>query len=372
MEKGEKTIRHIKRLISISIYLVILLFFPIISAFAQPASTNYQLTDYGFGAGGSIDSSSTNYSLFGTLGQVDIESLSSTNFGIGAGLEFTINANVPPAPTFTNPSSYHNRLNLVLDAGGNPTDNEFAIQISTDNFSSDIRYVQNDDTVGASLGVEDWQTYADWGGGSGFDVIGLDPDTTYQVRAAARRSQYFTQSAWGPSASASTDPLTIVFDIDVASTDTETGAPYSVSLGDLSAGSVTTASDRVWLDLTTNAESGGFIYIYSTNGGLNSSTTSYTITSATGDLSALSEGFGIRSNSVAQSSGGPLAAQSPYNVSADNVGVTDTTIRNIYTSSGNPISGGRASFLLKAKASSITPSSSDYTETLTIIASASF
>lgn len=363
---------HINRLINVSIYLVIAQFLVISSVFAQPASDNYQLTDYGFGAGGTTNSSSSTYSLFGTLGQVEMGNLSSDAFQIGSGLEFTINANVPPAPTFTNPSNYHNKLNLVLDDGGNPTDNEFAIQISTDNFSSDIQYVQNDDTVGATLGVEDWQTYTNWGGGSGFDILGLDANTTYQVRVAARRSQFFTQSAWGPSASASTDPLTIVFDIDVSPTDSETSAPYTVSFGNLSAGSVTTASDRVWIDLTTNAESGGFVYVYSTNGGLNSSTTSYTISSLTGDLSSVGEGFGIRSNSVTQSSGGPLTAQSPYDGASDNVGITDSTIRNIYTSSGNPISAGRGSILLKAKTSSVTPSSSDYAEILTIIASASF
>lgn len=340
--------------------------------FAQPASNNYQLTDFGFGAGGTASSSSTNYSLFGALGQVDSGNLSSTLYRVGAGLEFTVNANVPSAPTFTNPANYYNKLHIVIDNADNPTDAQFAIAISTDNFATDTRYIQSDSTIGNDLGVEDWLTYSGWGSGTGFDVIGLIPDTTYTIKVAARRGQFFTQSEWSTTAQEATDPLSITFDIDVSSSDTETPPPYTVSFGDLSSGSVTTASDRVWLDLTTNAESGGYVYIYSTNGGLNSTTTSYTINSLTGDLSSEEEGFGIRSNSVAESSGGPLVATSPYNVSADNVGITDTTIRNLYNSSGNPISAGRASFLLKAKTSSITPSSSDYTELLTIIASASF
>lgn len=367
-----ENIRYIKRLISVIISIAIIQIFLIPNTSAQVASDNYQLTDFGFGAGGTASSSSLNYSLFGTLGEVDSGNMASNLYQIGSGLEFTINANVPPAPTFTNPANYYNRLNIILNNGGNPTDNEFAIQISTDNFVSDIKYIQDDHTIGNDLGVEDWQTYTDWGGGFGFDVIGLNANTTYSIRVAARRGQFFTQSAWGPEATAATDQITIVFDIDISPTDDESSAPYSVDFGDLTSGSVTTASDRVWIDLTTNAENGGYVYVYSSNGGLNSSTTNYTITSTTGDLSSLNEGFGIQSNSVAETSGGPLVALSPYNSSSDNVGVTDSTIRNLYASSGNPISQGRASFLLKAKTSSLTPSSSDYTETLTIIASGSF
>ena len=342
------------------------------TAFAQPASDNYQLTDFGFGAGGTASSSSNNYSLFGLLGQVDSGSLSSDLYKLGGGLEYTVNANVPSAPTITNPANYYNKLHIVIDDADNADDAQFAIAVSTDGFATDTRYIQSDSTIGNDLGVEDWMTYSSWGSGSGFDVIGLNPDTTYTIKVAARRGQFFTQSEWSQTASESTDPLSITFDIDVASTDTESAPPYTVSFGDLSSGSVSTASDRVWIDLTTNSENGGYVYVYSTNGGLASSTTSYTIDSLTGDLSSEDEGFGIRSNSVSESSGGPLVALAPYNDSADNVGITDSTIRNIYNSSGNPISAGRASFLLKAKASSITPSSSDYTELLTIIASASF
>lgn len=345
---------------------------PLPSGSIFPSSNSYTLTDYGFGAGGTASSSSLNYSLFGLLGQTDGGLLSSDLYKIGGGLEYTMNANVPSAPTFTNPASYYNRLHIILDDADNPTDAEFAIAISTDDFASDTRYVQDDGTIGAELGAEDWQTYTAWGAGSGSEIIGLTGDTTYTVKVAARRGQFFTQGEWSETASAATTALSITFDIDVDSTDTETSPPYTVSIGDLDTGSVTTASDRVWIDLTTNAENGGYVYVYSTNGGLNSSTTSYTIDSLTGDLSSEDEGFGIRSNSVSESSGGPLVAESPYNVSADNVGIINTTIRNIYNSSGNPITGGRASILIKAKASSITPSSSDYTETLTIIASASF
>lgn len=363
----------IKRLSIISIYIAICLFCIPNLVFAQVAtSENYNLSDYGFGAGGTASSSSTNYSMFGTLGQVDQSSGSSSLYNLGSGLEYTINANVPQAPTFTNPSNYYNKLHIVLDNGNNPTDTEFAIAISNDNFASDTRYIQNDDTVGNNLGIEDWQTYSDWGGVSGLDVIGLSPDTTYTIQVSARNGQFFTQSRWSPRASAATDTISITFDIDVASSDSESGAPYTVEFGDLSSGSVTTATDNIWIDLSTNAENGGFVYIYATNGGLSSTTNSYTISSSTSNLASIDEGFGVRSNSVAESSGGPLVAQSPYDSTADNVGVTDSTIREVYNSSNNPISGGRGSILLKAKTSTLTPASSDYAEILTLIASASF
>src|SRR6266436_3424372 len=69
-----------------------------------PASANYRMVDYGFGAGGTASSSSTNYSVFGTVGEVDNASPSSQNYRFGAGLTYTLIASVPAAPTFTNPS----------------------------------------------------------------------------------------------------------------------------------------------------------------------------------------------------------------------------------------------------------------------------
>ena len=45
---------------------------------------------------------------------------------------------------------------------------------------------------------------------------------------------------------------------------------------------------------------------------------------------------------------------------------------NILTSTSAPITAGRASILLKAKASTLTPTAGDYTDTITMIASATF
>lgn len=339
--------------------------------FAGPASNNYELMEYGFGAGGSASSSSTNYSINGVLGESDTGSSDSNAYSIGSGLNFTQQADVPPAPDIDNPADYYNKLDITINPGPNPDDAEFAISISNDAFVSNTMYIQNDHTVANQLNDDDWQTYTAWGGATGFQIIGLDPGTTYTVRVAARQGWY-TQSEFGPTDSASTSDPSINFDIDISSIDTETSAPYTLDFGTITLGSVNTASNKIWMDFDTNAESGGYVYIYSENDGLFSAAKAHTIAAVTGNLASLSEGFGIQNNSVTQTSGGPMTVIAPYNGASDNVGLVDSTIREIYSSGANPIVGGRASVSLKMKPSSTTPASGDYSDTLTVIAAGTF
>jgi hypothetical protein len=337
--------------------------------FVFPASSNYQLNEWSFGQGGAQQSASGNYELNSVLGEVSDNQLQSTNYGILPGLEFVQMANTPPAPAWTNDSDDYNKLKLVLNTGGNPSDAEFAVAISVDNFVTTL-YVQSDDTVGTTLGSEDWRAYASWGSGSGVFVVGLSPNTSYTVKVKARQGD-FTEGPWGPTANASTSQVSLTFDIDVAATDQETASPYQVDVGSLSIGSVITASDKIWVDLATNAEAGGVVYVYGTNSGLLSSTTNYTISSVTANLSAASEGYGLQIASTSQSSGGPLAEESPYDGSGETVGIVDTTVRGIFSST-TEIAGGRGSTNVKAKASSTAPAASDYSETLVMVASSTF
>jgi len=338
--------------------------------FAFPASTTYKLNSFGFGAGGQDDMDSTTYQMEGIMGEM-AGKLSSTTYNLGAGLQMAQNANVPAAATFVNSSNWYNKLKITINKwSGDPTDATYAIAITDDNWVT-TKWVQNDNTVGATLGIEDFQTYTNWGGASGEFIIGLTADTTYKVKVKSRQGLY-TESALGPEASAATVSVSLTFDLDVSSTDSETAAPYTVAFGDLSVGSVTTATNKVWVDFDTNAEYGGYVYISGQNSGLKSSVLNYTISSSSVDLAGQSEGFGAQNNSDTESSGGPLAPQSPYNGASENVGVIDTTIRELYSSSGSQIGAGRGSFTLKAKAANTTPSADDYTETLTIISSASF
>ncbi len=377
-----KTSKQIFRLFSflLSLFLLTINYYLLANslpaALAQavpPASSNYKLYDYGFGAGGTATSSSSNYSLFGTVGQVDQGSPSSSNYFIGAGLEYTLQASTPAMPTFVNSNNWYNKLHLTINRGGNdPTDTTYAIRIASG--SGQFQYIQNDNTVGNTLGLEDWQSYTSWGGSSGFNIIGLYPGTTYTVQVAAKQGQFYTQFMWSPAANAATSNPTLSFDIDVAPIDQSTSPPYSVAIGNLTPGSVTAANDKVWVSISTNATNGGLIYILGTNTGLLSSTASHTISAVSNDLSnvGVTEGYGAQNNSVTQTSGGPMEAVSPYNGAGDTVGILDTAKRTMYDSSGAPVASGRVSFTLKAKASNTTPAANDYSDVLTVLATGSF
>ena len=158
----------------------------------------------------------------------------------------------------------------------------------------------------------------------------------------------------------------------MASTDTETSPPFSIAIGDLAAATVVTAPNKVWVDVDTNGTAGVAVYVSSSNGGLNSPRVSYTIASASGNLTAASEGYGARGSTATQVSGGPFQIVTPYDGAGAVVGIVDAARRIIFESVGQPLTSGRASFELKAKASAVTRAASDYTDTLTVIASATF
>lgn len=113
---------------------------------------------------------------------------------------FVQQANVPPAPAFSNPGNYYNKLRLVIAIGNNPSDATFSVAISSDDRVT-TNYVQSDHAIGTALGNEDRQTYVLWGGGSGFDVIGLASNTTYRVKVKAMQGK-FTEAGYGPEATA--------------------------------------------------------------------------------------------------------------------------------------------------------------------------
>jgi hypothetical protein len=338
------------------------------SALAGPVSTNFELKEFNYGSGGTEDSDSTNYSLFGVVGEVDLGDLTGSTYRLKAGLIETIQAPIVAAPTLGNGSNtYYNKLSLSFSAGGNPTDSQFLIAVSTDDFGSDIRYIQANQTLGSS---QVWQTFSSWNSGS-FNIIGLSPGTTYYVKIASRQGNY-TQSPYSGTSSQTTATPTLTFDIDIASTDTNSDPPFEMDIGDLIATTVVTASNKVWVDLETNGTSGGSIYVYGTNGGLLSTTVAKTITSSTADLASIPEGYGARYNNVAQTSGGPIQPVTPYDGVSDNVGVLDSTKRIIFDSNNLPVVAGRASFLLKAKASAVTEAAPDYSDTLTVLATANY
>jgi hypothetical protein len=329
---------------------------------ALPATTNYQLNSYGFGSGGTANSGTATYALEGSTGEVSGQTASTTAYQAKPGFNETQQANVPKISTFDNGSgTYYNKLHFVIDQQNNPTDALYALQISTSsNFSTGVNYVKSDLTIGTTLALTDYQTYAAWGGAAGSNIIGLSPNTTYYLRAKATQGK-FTESAYGPSASAATVNPSLSFSVN----------PSSISMGSLTAGTVVDAPSNISITFATNATSGGDVYINGKNTGLLSPSKSVTIPSATGDLASLSHGFGAQVTAVGQSSGATFSKVSPYNLSAANVGITDTNLRKIFTVSG-PVVGGTGSVLLKAKSAADDPAATDYTETVTLVASASY
>lgn len=334
-----------------------------------PASSNYQLSEWAVGGGGTDQSQSPNYQTQTITDPAAGEAAQSTNYQIGPGLPFVEMANVPPTPTLTNPSNYYNKLHVVINPGNNPTDTKFVIAISTDNFLTTY-YVKADNTVGTTLVSADWRTYAGWGSSTGINILGLSSDTTYYVKVKAEQGD-FTESGWGPFASAATASPELTFDIDVAATDTETASPYLVALGELQPSTVTTATDKIWTDFATNADSGGVIYVTGTNNGLKSSVANHTIPGLSADLSGQTEGFGLKVTTITQTSGGPFTADTPFNGGSDVVGSPGTTLIPLSTALA-PLVGGRNSIDIKTIISNLTPGATDYTETLTLVAAATF
>lgn len=327
-----------------------------------PTTTNYGLNSYGFGSGSTASSTTTNYALEGNTGEISGQTPSTATYSAKPAFIQTQQANVPKIATFDNGSgTYYNKLHFVIDQQSNPSDALYLLQISTtSNFSSGVSYVQNDLTTNSTLVLSDYQTYAALGSASGTNIIGLLPNTTYYLRAKATQGK-FTESDYGPIAGpVSTVNPQLSFSL---STNTE-------NLGSLLAGSVINAPSTIDVTFATNAASGGDVYINGLNTGLHSPRASFTIPSATGDLSSLSHGFGAQVTTTGATSGS-FSSVSPYNLTANNVGLTDTTIRRIMTTSG-PLVGGTGSVLLKAKSAATDPAAPDYTETLTMLASASF
>ena len=328
---------------------------------ASPSSTNYTLKAFDIGGSGGSGTSS-NYKLEGVAGSQDGATATSTTYAVAPGELPTQQTNVPPAPTFTNPANEYSRLQIIINTGNNPSNARFAIAISDDGFTT-TRYVQTDNTVSAAYSITNYQTYAAWGGASGVYITGLTPGTTYTVKVAAYQGDY-TNSKFGPTASAATVQPTLTFSVETTATSTP---PFSMTFSGISPNTVASASADAVLTLSTNALQGGSVYLKGANTGLTSSSASYTVSSATADLGVASTGYGAQVVSTTQSSGGPLAASSPFNGATDNVGIISTSLQTLAESSA-PITTGVATVRLKAKTDSIVPSATDYSDTLTFVA----
>lgn len=330
-----------------------------------PTSTNYSLKAFDFGNGGG-SSSSTNYGLNGITNGQASNTVTSATYYVQPGIASTINANTPTAPTFTNPSNYYDRLKLVLATSNNPTTTKYAIAISSDNFVTTF-YVKSDNTIGSTLTIANYQTYALWGGASGFTILGLAPNTTYKVKVKALNGN-FSETSYGPTATASTVNPSITFGI---TTTLSAVPPFNATFASLAPGTVYAASADPQLTLTTNALFGGLIYVNDLFDGLKSTQASYTIASATANLAAATKGYGAQVISTGQASGGPMIAVSPYNGAVDNVGNLTQALQPII-STATATTSGTATVRLKAKTDITVPSANDYTDSIIFTAAMVF
>jgi hypothetical protein len=334
---------------------------------ALPSSTNYTLKAFDFGNGGGSTTSSGYQLNVITNGQAGGSTSSSTSYKLGAGVGYTINANVPLAPSLTNPSNYYERLKLVLATNNNPSLTKYAIAISSDNFATTL-YVQPDNTIGAAYSLANYQTHTAWGGAGGFYILGLQPGTTYKVKVRALNGDY-SGTAFGPTASGATVLPSVTFSVATSLTSTP---PFNITFSNLAPGAAVYSTDYdPVLNLSTNALLGGTIYIKDSVSGLKSLVANYTLSSATADLGATSSGYGAQVISASQVSGGPIQSASPYNLSGNNVGAISNVLKEIL-SSNSQVDGATATIRLKARTNITIPSSNDYSDTLTFIASMSF
>lgn len=321
------------------------------------SSTHFALNSYSVGPGGTNSATSTTYKAQADLGEQTNQTTADATYTANGGAVKTEQLNLPLAPTLSNGSgTYYDKLLVTINTGILPSDTTYAIGVSTTSCSPSS-FVQIGGTLNSTAY---YQSYGGWNGSSGTDIVGLTPSTTYYVMVAAKQG-LFTNTEYGPCATASTVSPSISFSL----------SPNTVALGNLNAGSVVTSGSPVTFDFTTNANSGGNIYVAGQNGGLKSSTTGYNINAVTGNLSSLSEGFGLQGVSATESSGGPLTIQSPFNVSSNNVGIESSTFVPVF-STINPIGSGVGTLNLLAKSASSDPAGQNYQEILTFIASASF
>jgi len=332
---------------------------------ALPSTTNYQLNSYGFGSGGTAGSSTSNYSLEGISGEVSSQSDATTTYTLKPGFIETQQANVPTV-NLTNPSNYYDKLHFVIDQQNNPSDALYALQVKVNDVACDftsgtIMYVKSDATLGSTLATADYQTYAAWGGSGGTDTIGLASSTTYCIRAKATQGK-FTESAYGPSSTAATVGQQISFCLY---TNANCGLGGHSENLDLLAGSVAT-SGSIGLDFATNANAGGSVYIYSTGALTSTSRPGTPINSASADLGSAAKGYGAQVTSASS-----VTINSPFDGTGNNVGLLSTTVQTLLSAAA-PVTSSGNRIQLQAKSDNITNAASDYSDTITIVAAASF
>jgi hypothetical protein len=392
-----------KTVLTLTLICIFSILFPVFSTFADELeSTNYKLVGVTTQGGGITES--TNYSSLLTINEtVTNPSLYSTNYKTYTDPAYAFRPAVAQVSCFetttdgysnclTGPtelstggmvalcggSGCYDRARFEINTNSNPTDTLYSIQISQDNFSSDISYIDGSTYEIEnynSHNINDFRTKTQWETDT-YNVLGLEQGTQYYIRIIALHGD-FTETESGPSESATTAGTSSSFDIDIANASgytSETDAPFAITFSgtnSLLAGAGTvTADNLIWLDATTNGSGGFAIVQKGANGGLYSTTRSVQIDSITGNLDTSTEGFGLQSYYIdyddSSSELGDISATTNYSGSISNVGIVDTDWNKVYDADG-PIVGGRMAMYLKARAGTDKQGATDYNETITFV-----
>lgn len=240
-----------------------LIFFPAVTFAQTMTGTDYQLENSTLDGGGE-SSSSTNYRSRDSIGGVSDGGASSTSYNIFEGFLRPSYPGVPGTPTLTNTGgTLYNTLDFVIATGtAQQSDTTYAIAISSDDFATTY-FVQTDDTLGVN---EAWQTYTNWGSGTGETIVGLSPSTTYKIKVKASygtgSDAADSETAYSPTATATTagPNLTITFTavtapttVDSISVDTSS-TTNAIAYGSLAVNTPEVSAHAI--TVTTNAVAG--------------------------------------------------------------------------------------------------------------------
>lgn len=147
------------------------------------------------------------------------------------------------------------------------------------------------------------------------------------------------------------------------------------ALGTLSTASVTSSSPARTATVNTNAKNGWYVWARDANTGLASASASATIASTTpGTSSTLSAGTAGYNTGVtsAQASGtGTITVAVPFVGGASAGGGLDTTLRTLASSNGTA-SNAVLTLTNNVAIDAITPSATDYTDTITVVGAGLF
>lgn len=363
-------------------------------------STNFKMIGVTTSGGGGI-LESTNYNLISTAGQTSADPRNySTNYRINqdpsaiftaiqpsiqcfeTDTDGTTDCTTGPAELLSGgmvaicgPGGCHDKARFEINPYENPSDTLYMIQISTDEFASEINCIDASTFYPKDISlcdISDFRTETYWET-EVFNTKGLKANTQYFIRTSALHGD-FTQSDYSIEANATTAMGEINFDIDIAlesGTTTETTAPYSISFtgaDELVAGAATTtASNLIWLDIDSSSTGGVAIIQFGEYGGLYSPTTGETILSNNENLDDTNaEGFGLQNyyiDYLASDYLGEITTQTDYAGINNVVGEISTNARKIYDADG-PITDGRVGTYLKARSSVSRTPSTDYSENI--------